>query len=75
MLRATNTGMTAIISPAGQVVSALPPFETGVLEGLVQARVGETPYMYYGNGLVFALVGVLMFAAQWRRGHSPSESV
>ena len=75
MLRATNTGMTAIISSNGYVESVLPAFETGVLHGNVQARVGETPYMYYGNGLVFALLGVILFAAQWRRGPSRSEHV
>ncbi len=32
MLRATNTGMTAVIASNGDVVSKLPTFTTGVLE-------------------------------------------
>jgi apolipoprotein N-acyltransferase len=36
MLRATNTGATAVIDHRGQVVSQLPPFKEGVLAAKVQ---------------------------------------
>ena len=49
MLRATNTGMTAIIAAGGEVRAALPPFTTGVLKGQVQAHAGMTPYARFGN--------------------------
>ena len=38
MLRATNTGATAVIDHRGQVQAQLPPFTQGVLEGRVQGR-------------------------------------
>ena len=38
MLRATNTGATAIIDHRGNVVASLAPFTRGVLEGQVQGR-------------------------------------
>jgi apolipoprotein N-acyltransferase len=56
MLRATNTGMTAIIDAHGQIVSQLPAFTTGVLQGKVQAYSGMTPYGRFGNGPALALI-------------------
>ena len=44
MLRATNTGATAVIHPRGRVTAQLPPFTTGVLDARVQGRGGLTPY-------------------------------
>ena len=49
MLRATNTGITAIISPAGRIVQQSPQFETHVLNAVVQPYVGRTPYVQTGN--------------------------
>jgi apolipoprotein N-acyltransferase len=49
MLRATNTGVTAIVDPQGAVVGRLPSFTQGVLEGRVQGRAGATPYVAAGN--------------------------
>jgi apolipoprotein N-acyltransferase len=70
MLRATNTGMTAIIAADGTVQAALPPFTTGVLKGEVQAHAGMTPYARFGNwpalGLLAGL-GLLALAGTRRR--------
>lgn len=56
MLRATNTGMTAIIGVDGQVQNVLPPFTTGALKGEIRAYQGMTPYARTGNGLALALI-------------------
>ena len=56
MLRATNTGMTAIVHPDGRVQAALEPFTTGVLKGEVRAYEGMTPYAYFGNWLALGLI-------------------
>ncbi len=65
MLRATNTGMTAIIDPHGELVARLPQFAEGVLEGEVQGRSGATPYVRVGNYPVvlacLALIAALVF--------------
>ncbi|MBT3196193.1 MAG: apolipoprotein N-acyltransferase [Gammaproteobacteria bacterium] len=45
MLRATNTGITAVIDARGRVVRELPQSEFGVLEAVVQPRRGVTPYL------------------------------
>jgi apolipoprotein N-acyltransferase len=44
MLRATNTGSTAIIDHHGRVVAALPTFTRASLVGVVEGRSGTTPY-------------------------------
>ena len=44
MLRATNTGATAVIDHRGVVQAALPPFTRGVLQASVQGRQGLTPF-------------------------------
>jgi apolipoprotein N-acyltransferase len=76
MLRATNTGATAVIDPKGKVVTQLPPFEPGMLSASVQGFEGLTPYVYYGNKPVLAAV-LLMLAAAWlasRRNRGKSHS-
>jgi apolipoprotein N-acyltransferase len=64
MLRATNTGMTAIIDHHGDIVAFLPPFTEGTLIGTAQGRSGATPYVRWGNAPVIALAllvcGLLM---------------
>ena len=49
MLRATNTGVTAIVDPRGEVVGRLPQFTEGVLSGEVHGYAGATPYAISGN--------------------------
>ncbi|MBY4898891.1 apolipoprotein N-acyltransferase [Cupriavidus sp. AU9028] len=66
MLRATNTGMTAVVAPDGSVQARLPTFTTGALSANVQGTRGLTPYVRLGNApVVAACVLVLLFAA-WR---------
>ncbi len=47
MVRATNTGMTAVIDHQGRVLAQMPPFKRGVLPGRVQARSGSTPFAWW----------------------------
>jgi apolipoprotein N-acyltransferase len=47
MLRATNTGATAIIDHRAVVQAQLPAFTQGVLEGHVQGREGLTPFAWW----------------------------
>jgi apolipoprotein N-acyltransferase len=71
MLRATNTGVTAIVDPRGAVAARLPGFTEGVLDGRVEGRVGATPYVRFGNALAvwvsLAIVGGVLFGARWTR--------
>jgi apolipoprotein N-acyltransferase len=77
MLRATNTGITAIIDARGEILARLPQFTEGILSGEAQGYAGATPYVRWGNLPVvvacFALLAILAF--RWRRALlAPSES-
>jgi apolipoprotein N-acyltransferase len=63
MLRATNTGMTAIVNERGEVLKAAPQFETMTLTGMVQGHTGLTPYIRWGNYMVLAMSVILIAAA------------
>ena len=60
MLRATNTGMTAIIDADGSVRGTLPAFTRGALVGEVRAYTGSTPYVRWGNWPAVTLSLVLL---------------
>jgi apolipoprotein N-acyltransferase len=68
MLRATNTGVTAIIDPHGKVVASLPQFTEGVLSGEARGYTGASPYVRFGNTpIVLACVALLAALAFTRR--------
>jgi apolipoprotein N-acyltransferase len=60
-LRATNTGISAVIDPRGNVVERLPQFEPGVLTAAVRGYTGLTPYARWGNWPV--VLGALLVLA------------
>jgi apolipoprotein N-acyltransferase len=62
MLRATNTGMTAIVNPRGRVERVLAPFGEGALVGEVSGYNGATPYVRWGNAAALLLVAIGLFA-------------
>lgn len=59
MLRATNTGITALIDPMGRVVSQAPRSQPAVLRGKVQPMTGATPYVSYRDTPVLVLMLLL----------------
>jgi apolipoprotein N-acyltransferase len=77
MLRATNTGVTAIVDPHGKVVARLPQFVEGILAGEAQGYTGATPYVRWGNlPIVIACFALLAAIALQRRRslRAPKES-
>ena len=62
MLRATNTGMTAVIAPDGVVHAVLEPMAKGVLDVEVQGMTGTTPYVRWGNWPVLIWSALLLLA-------------
>jgi len=67
MLRATNTGISAIIGPKGQVQAKSPQFQVHVLSGDMQPMAGATPYVRWGNSAVVVVLLGLIGVALWRR--------
>lgn len=60
MLRATNTGVTAIINERGEVLQTIEIFTTAALHGVAQGFTGATPYVHGGNYPVLGLAGLLL---------------
>lgn len=63
MLRATNTGATAVIDARGRVTAALPYLTAGALDAQVTGHSGSTPYVRYGDWPALALIGALLLIA------------
>lgn len=55
MLRATNTGVSAIIDHEGRLLASSAQFQPSVLSEDIQPLQGETPLARYGNKLVIIL--------------------
>ena len=70
MLRATNTGMTAIVDVDGSVRAVLPPFTRGALQGEVSGHAGVTPYVRWGNWPVVCLALLLLAVTRHRRSRA-----
>lgn len=68
MLRATNTGVTAIIDVSGHIAAQAPEFATTTLSATVRGYQGATPYVRVGNYAFLALVFVMLAAPiTWSR--------
>ena len=69
MLRATNTGATAIVDHRARVVAQLPPFTRAVLDGRVEGREGITPFAWWAARFgLWPLLGAalaVVAAAAW----------
>lgn len=55
LLRATNTGISAIIDDSGRIVDQSPQFTPHALHGTIHTFTGNTPYAIYGNYLIVML--------------------
>jgi apolipoprotein N-acyltransferase len=64
MLRATNTGMTAVITPDGTVQAQLPAHTRGTLVQTVQGYSGQTPYLRWKDW-GFAVFTLMLAACAW----------
>ena len=53
-IQETNTSITAIITPDGEIQSQLPVFKRETLKDSVQGMVGITPYQLLGNWLIIS---------------------
>ncbi|SEB02007.1 apolipoprotein N-acyltransferase [Variovorax sp. YR216] len=75
MVRATNTGATAVIDHRGRVTHELPRLTRGVLEAEVEGRTGITPYAFWVSrfrlwplwALALVVVAATLLAQRGRR--------
>ncbi len=71
LVRAANTGVSAVVAPSGAILAQTPLFvETGMVGG-IRLRTGETPYTRYGDVLAWGcavFLGAYGGALLWRVG-------
>jgi apolipoprotein N-acyltransferase len=71
LIRATTTGISALVDQHGQIIARTPEFKTDVLQGQVQPRTGATPYVRTGNWpvttVMFVLLAVLLVLSRRTR--------
>ncbi len=63
MLRATNTGTTALIDKNGAVLQEINPYIKGELELNISGTQGITPYIRWGNALILTISLIFIIAA------------
>ncbi len=67
VLRATNTGATAMIDRDGRVLNQLPHFTRATLNGIAQGYSGVTPYVRWGNIPAVISMVLIIVATGWRQ--------
>ena len=67
LLRATNTGISAIIDQHGQLRGASRQFAKAILSDDVVPLQGSTPFVRWGNTAIVALAGLMLLFGLWRQ--------
>jgi len=56
LLRATNTGISAVINTKGKIIKQVPQFKIITLRAIAQPYQGKTPYVRFGNALILSFL-------------------
>jgi apolipoprotein N-acyltransferase len=67
MIRAANTGISAVIDAYGQVLASLAMQQQGIIDHRLPPPRGATPYSRWGDWTLLALVvllGVVLFVGR-----------
>ncbi len=73
IMRGTNTGLTALVDPAGAIISQAPQFEQATLRGEVRQVEGTTPFGIWGSWPVLVLcAGCLVISLRRKRSVNQS---
>jgi apolipoprotein N-acyltransferase len=71
LVRAANSGISAVVDPLGRIIKSLPLGSEGVLDAPLPQAIAPTPYARLGDGPVGAMVGIAflwVMRSRWRRG-------
>jgi apolipoprotein N-acyltransferase len=67
LVRAANTGISAVVDPLGRIVRALPLGAEGVLDAPLPRRLPPTLYARVGDGPLAAVWGIALALVLWSR--------
>jgi apolipoprotein N-acyltransferase len=70
LVRAANTGISAVIDPLGRTIGALPLGSEGVLDALLPRPIGPTPYVRVGDGVTAVVLGLAFLLVIHRRSRT-----
>jgi apolipoprotein N-acyltransferase len=73
LVRAANTGISAVVDPVGRVVASLPLGVEGVLDSNLPKPLRPTPYARFGDVPAGVILAIALFVVL--RGRAPRESV
>ena len=67
LVRAANTGISAVIDPLGRIIRSLPLGSEGILDAALPREIGPTLYVRTGDGLVGLMLGLTaVIVVRWR---------
>jgi apolipoprotein N-acyltransferase len=70
LVRAANTGVSAVIDPVGRILTSLPLGTEGVLDAALPRALPPTPYARWGDGPMALLIAMALgLVLQTRRRH------
>jgi apolipoprotein N-acyltransferase len=72
LLRATNTGVTAVISPQGRIIKQAPLFQQAAITAEIIPMSGATPYIRFGDTPVLVLLFGLLVLIKFKPTNPPS---
>jgi len=73
LVRAANTGISAVVDPLGRIVKDLPLGTDGVLDSALPQPIAPTPYARVGDVIAYVFVaGALLLALTRRRAKASS---
>jgi apolipoprotein N-acyltransferase len=70
LVRAANSGISAVVDPLGRIINSLPLGSEGVFDAPLPQPIARTPYARLGDGPVGAVVGITLLwvlRVRWRR--------
>lgn len=67
LLRAANTGISAVIDPYGRVLASKALDTRGVLDHVIPRSIPMTPYARYGNAILLILGALACIGSRWFR--------
>ena len=67
LVRAANTGISAVVDPVGRILKSLPLGEEGVLDAQLPRALGATVYARFGNYILIGMLALGLILISKRR--------